>query len=136
MIWPWSRPWPPGWGSSIWDGFWKSHQKISFLSGPAHPYTRALLSASFTPGIWQGKRLVLKGGYPVRPGSAGRLYFSYPVPGVLCSVQESGSGACPAFAPAHTVSLPYVHPWGEIHVKFPDEKNSREWPWSFSGYPF
>ena len=38
--------------------------KDILLSGPAHPYTRALLSASFTPGIWQGKRLVLKGDIP------------------------------------------------------------------------
>jgi oligopeptide/dipeptide ABC transporter ATP-binding protein len=34
------------------------------LSGPVHPYTGALLSASFTPGIWKGKRLVLKGDAP------------------------------------------------------------------------
>ncbi|WP_020587193.1 ABC transporter ATP-binding protein [Desulfobacter curvatus] len=34
------------------------------LSEPAHPYTRALLSASFTPGIWKGERLVLKGDAP------------------------------------------------------------------------
>ena len=34
------------------------------LSKPAHPYTRALLSASFSPGVWTGKRLVLKGDSP------------------------------------------------------------------------
>ncbi|WP_321493372.1 ABC transporter ATP-binding protein [uncultured Desulfobacter sp.] len=34
------------------------------LSEPAHPYTRALLSASFTPGLWKGQRLVLKGDTP------------------------------------------------------------------------
>ncbi|WP_321417188.1 ABC transporter ATP-binding protein [uncultured Desulfobacter sp.] len=34
------------------------------LSEPAHPYTRALLSASFTPGIWNGERLVLQGDAP------------------------------------------------------------------------
>ncbi len=38
--------------------------KSVLLSEPAHPYTRALLSASFTPGIWDGKRLVLKGDAP------------------------------------------------------------------------
>ena len=38
--------------------------KAALLSEPAHPYTRALLSASFTPGIWKGKRLVLKGEAP------------------------------------------------------------------------
>ncbi|WDP90864.1 MAG: ATP-binding cassette domain-containing protein [Desulfobacter sp.] len=38
--------------------------KSTLLSEPAHPYTRALLSASFTPGIWKGKRLVLKGEAP------------------------------------------------------------------------
>ena len=36
----------------------------SLLSRPAHPYTRALLSASFTPGIWRGKRMVLQGDAP------------------------------------------------------------------------
>ena len=36
----------------------------ALLSRPSHPYTRALLSASFTPGIWQGNRLVLKGDAP------------------------------------------------------------------------
>lgn len=36
----------------------------ALLSEPAHPYTRALLSASFTPGIWKGKRLVLQGDAP------------------------------------------------------------------------
>ena len=38
--------------------------KAALLSEPAHPYTRALLSASFTPGIWKEKRLVLKGDAP------------------------------------------------------------------------
>ena len=38
--------------------------RATLLSEPAHPYTRALLSASFTPGIWKGKRLVLKGDAP------------------------------------------------------------------------
>nr|WP_321398796.1 ABC transporter ATP-binding protein [uncultured Desulfobacter sp.] len=36
----------------------------NILSKPAHPYTRALLSASFTPGIWKGKRIVLHGDAP------------------------------------------------------------------------
>ena len=38
--------------------------KDALLTKPAHPYTRALLSASFTPGIWKGKRLVLEGDAP------------------------------------------------------------------------
>ena len=38
--------------------------KASLLAKPAHPYTRALLSASFTPGIWKGKRVILKGDIP------------------------------------------------------------------------
>lgn len=39
----------------------ESGSRDHLLSGPAHPYTRALLSASFTPGIWQGERLILRG---------------------------------------------------------------------------
>ncbi len=36
----------------------------SLFSEPAHPYTRALLSTSFTPGIWTGERILLKGEVP------------------------------------------------------------------------
>ncbi len=38
--------------------------KETILTAPAHPYTQALLAASFTPGIWKGKRLVLEGDAP------------------------------------------------------------------------
>jgi oligopeptide/dipeptide ABC transporter ATP-binding protein len=38
--------------------------KEQLFSEPAHPYTRALLSTVFTPGLWQGKRIILTGDIP------------------------------------------------------------------------
>ncbi len=36
----------------------------AFFSKPMHPYSRALLSSSLTPGLWTGKRIVLEGEMP------------------------------------------------------------------------
>ena len=36
----------------------------TFFFKPMHPYSRALLSSSLTPGLWTGKRIVLEGERP------------------------------------------------------------------------
>jgi peptide/nickel transport system ATP-binding protein/oligopeptide transport system ATP-binding protein len=38
--------------------------KEMFFSNPCHPYSQALLSSVLKPGIWKGKRIVLKGEVP------------------------------------------------------------------------
>lgn len=36
----------------------------AFFSNPCHPYAKALLSSSFTPGVWHGDPIVLDGEIP------------------------------------------------------------------------
>ena len=36
----------------------------AFFANPRHPYARALLSSTFTPGLWQGQRIALEGEIP------------------------------------------------------------------------
>lgn len=75
----------------------------TILSGPAHPYTRALLSASFTPGIWKGKRLVLKGDAPSAMDlPAGCIFHTRcPEAAALCRQQIPEPVQ---LSPGHTVS--------------------------------
>jgi oligopeptide/dipeptide ABC transporter ATP-binding protein len=39
-------------------------QVDAFFSNPCHPYSQALLSSVLKPGIWHGKRIILKGESP------------------------------------------------------------------------
>jgi oligopeptide/dipeptide ABC transporter ATP-binding protein len=77
--------------------------KDAVLSGPAHPYTRALLSASFTPGIWQGKRLVLKGDVPSAMDLPEGCIFHTRCPEVLAVCRKQAPEQV-LLSPGHTVS--------------------------------
>lgn len=75
----------------------------TLLSNPAHPYTRALLSASFTPGVWQGKRIVLKGEAPSALDLPKGCIFHTRCPQVLDKCKKQVPDPV-ALSPGHTVS--------------------------------
>ena len=74
----------------------------NILSKPAHPYTRALLSASFTPGIWKEKRLVLQGDAPSAMNLPQGCIFHprCPESARICQVQAPSRTE---ISPGHTV---------------------------------
>ncbi|GAB6145632.1 ABC transporter ATP-binding protein [Desulfocicer niacini] len=80
----------------------------SFFSAPAHPYTRALLSTSFTPGIWKGERILLKGEAPsVRDLPQGCVFHTRcPEASAICKKQMPGPVR---LSEDHTV---WCHLWG------------------------
>ena len=80
----------------------------SLFSEPAHPYTRALLSTSFTPGIWRGERILLKGEVPsVRDLPQGCIFHTRcPEASTVCRKQMPGPVRLSA---DHTV---WCHLWG------------------------
>ena len=75
----------------------------TILSGPAHPYTRALLSASFTPGIWKGKRLVLEGDAPSAMDLPAGCIFHTRCPEAADVCRKQAPEAV-RLSPGHTVS--------------------------------
>ena len=78
-----------------------SRQEI--LSHPAHPYTRALLSASFIPGIWEKQRLVLKGEAPSVQDQPRGCVFHSRCPQVMEICKKSSPDTL-SIGPGHTVS--------------------------------
>ena len=81
----------------------------SLFTAPAHPYTRALLSASFSPGIWKGKRVVLKGDIPSAQNlPVGCIFHTRCPDSALVCKKEAPRPV--QLAPGHTVSCHlYTH---------------------------
>ena len=77
--------------------------KDVFLEKPAHPYSRALLSTAFTPGVWSGKRIVLKGDIPSIQNPPGGCVFHTRCPVRISRCFEEVPRLL-ALGPGHTVS--------------------------------
>ena len=86
------------------------------LDEPAHPYTRALLSASFTPGLWTGKRLVPNADAPAAMNLPRGCIFHPRCP-ESARICEKQSPLQTQVSPGHTVFC---------HMYTPASKHPRE----------